>query len=45
MCGVFDKCDQDSVMIPSIYKKKETVKIERPRNDLCVLLCDRPQIR
>lgn len=29
----------------NIYKKKEVVQIERPRNDLCVLLCDRTQIR
>ena len=41
MCGVFDKCDQDSVMVPSIYKKKETVQnrttsSKRPKTDLVI---------
>ena len=40
MCGVFGKCDQDSVMIPNFIKIKRSFKIERPQNAVCVLLYD-----
>ena len=45
MCGAFDKCDQDSVMILIFTKRKRPFKIERPQNAVCVLLYDRTQIR